>query len=57
MTWAHIRAHSDSHRQIPTVEELLNGAQVQHPRRLDATFKRAPKAKGAAAEQLKLDRG
>jgi hypothetical protein len=41
--------------QILTVEELLNGAQVEYPRLLDATFKQAPKARGAAIEQLKLD--
>jgi hypothetical protein len=41
--------------QILTVEELLNGAQVQYPRLLDATFKQAPKARAAAVEQLKLD--
>lgn len=41
--------------QILTVEELLNGAQVAYPRLLDATFKQAPKARGAAVEQLKLD--
>src|SRR5579883_1874547 len=41
--------------QILTVEELLSGVQVKYPRLLDATFKQAPKAKGAAAEQLKLD--
>jgi site-specific DNA-methyltransferase (adenine-specific) len=40
--------------QILTVEDLLNGAQVQYPRLLDATFKQAPKARGAAVEQLKL---
>lgn len=41
--------------QILTVEQLLSGAQVAYPRWLDATFKRAPKAKGAAAEQMTLD--
>ncbi|MGA3054363.1 MAG: DNA methyltransferase [Candidatus Korobacteraceae bacterium] len=41
--------------QILTVEQLLSGAQVQYPRLLDATFKKAPKARGAAVEQLKLD--
>jgi DNA modification methylase len=43
--------------QILTVEQLLNGAQVQYPRLLEATFKKAPKARGAAVEQLKLDHG
>ena len=41
--------------QILTVEQLLSGAQVAYPRLLDAKFKQAPKARGAAAEQLKLD--
>ena len=41
--------------QILTVEQLLSGAQVAYPRLLDATFKQAPKARGAAIEQLKLD--
>ncbi len=43
--------------QILTVEQLLGGAQVQYPRLLEATFKKAPKARGAAVEQLTLDRG
>ena len=41
--------------QILTVEQLLSGGQVQYPRLLEATFKKAPKARGAAVEQLKLD--
>ncbi len=41
--------------QILTVEQLLGGAQVQYPRLLEATFKRSPKARAAAVEQLKLD--
>ena len=41
--------------QILTVEQLLSGAQVQYPRLLESTFKKAPKARGAAVEQLKLD--
>jgi hypothetical protein len=41
--------------QILTVEQLLSGAQVQYPRLLEATFKRAPKARGAAVEQLTFD--
>jgi len=41
--------------QILTVEQLLGGAQVAYPRLLDATFKQAPKARGATVEQLKLD--
>jgi len=43
--------------QILTVEQLLSGAQVAYPRLLDATFKQAPKARGATVEQLKLDAG
>ncbi len=43
--------------QILTVEQLLSGAQVGYPRLLEATFKRAPKARGAAVEQLKFDGG
>jgi DNA modification methylase len=41
--------------QILTIEQLLLGEQVAYPRWLDATFKQAPKAKGAAAEQMTLD--
>jgi len=41
--------------QILTVERLLGGAQVEYPRLLDATFKQAPKARGAAVEQMRLD--
>ena len=41
--------------QILTVEQLLSGGQVQYPRLLEATFKKAPKARAAAVEQLKLD--
>ena len=41
--------------QILTVEQLLSGGQVQYPRLLEATFKKAPKARGAAVEQLTLD--
>ncbi len=40
--------------QILTVEQLLSGAQVQYPQLLEATFKRVPKARGAAVEQLKF---
>ena len=39
--------------QILTIEELLAGKQVAHPRLLDATFKKAPKAR-KAAEQMSL---
>ena len=40
--------------QILTIEELLAGKQVEHPRLLDATFKKAPKARKAAEEQMPL---
>jgi len=40
--------------QILTIEQLLEGKNVLRPRLLDVTFKRAPKAKGAAAESMKL---
>jgi DNA modification methylase len=40
--------------QILTIEQLLNGETIQHPRMLEVTFKRAPKAKVAAATQLEL---
>ncbi len=43
--------------QILTVEQLLGAAQVAYPRLLDATFKQAPKARGAAVEQMTLDAG
>ena len=42
--------------QILTVEELLAGKQVAHPRLLDATFKKAPKSRKAAEEQIPLAR-
>ena len=46
--------------QILTIEELLNGAQVDLPRLAfmpsqDATFKKAPKAKGKKKDNEKLD--
>lgn len=40
--------------QILTIEHLLAGKAVQRPRLLDLTFKRAPKAKAAAAETMNL---
>jgi hypothetical protein len=41
--------------QILTVEGLMNGAErLEYPRLLDATFKQAPKARGAAAQQEDL---
>ena len=50
-----VDCHTYPRIQILTVEELLSGAQVAYPRLLDATFKQAPKARGAAVEQLKFD--
>ncbi len=41
--------------QILTIAQLLVGEQVAYPRWLDATFKQAPKSKGAAAEQMTLE--
>jgi site-specific DNA-methyltransferase (adenine-specific) len=40
--------------QILTIEELLAGKQVAHPRLLDATFKKAPKSRPAAEKKLQL---
>jgi hypothetical protein len=37
--------------QILTIEQLLAGASVRYPRLLEATFKKAPKAKAAKAQQ------
>ena len=41
--------------QIRTIEELLAGRGIQYPRLIDVTFKPAPKAKAAKAENLTLD--
>jgi hypothetical protein len=47
--------HKDFPRlQILTINQLLNGAIVEYPRLLDATFKQAPKARGAAAKNMQL---
>lgn len=43
--------------QILTIEDPLAGKQVAHPRLLDATFKKAPKARKAAEEQISLSDG
>lgn len=32
--------------QILTIEQLLNGEEMKYPRWVDATFKKAPKARG-----------
>jgi len=43
--------------QLLTIEDLLNGKQLERPpvRQLDATFKRAPKARTETASQLRFD--
>jgi len=43
--------------QILTIEELLAGKAVAYPRMLEVTFKKAPKARKAAEEQLPLGGG
>jgi hypothetical protein len=43
--------------QILTIEQLLNGVRIEFPHLLEETFKRAPKAKAAKAENLTLDLG
>ena len=40
--------------QIITIDELLRGETIKHPRMHEVTFKHAPKAKGAKAENLEL---
>ncbi len=40
--------------QIITIEQLLSGSEIQHPRMLEVTFKQAPKAKSAKEENLAL---
>jgi site-specific DNA-methyltransferase (adenine-specific) len=40
--------------QILTIEQLLQGKTIQHPRMMETTFKKAPKAKAAKAENLAL---
>jgi site-specific DNA-methyltransferase (adenine-specific) len=40
--------------QILTIEELLAGKSVAYPRMLEVTFKKAPRARKAAEEQLAL---
>ena len=50
--------HKDYPRiQLLSIAQLLMGAAVEYPRLLDATFKQAPKARGAAAENLPLPLG
>ena len=41
--------------QVLTVQQLLNGQQVEYPRYArDNTFKQAPRSRGAAAENMSL---
>ncbi len=40
--------------QILSIAELLDGKKIEYPRLLDVTFKKAPKARNAAAEQMPL---
>ncbi len=40
--------------QILSIAELLAGKQVEYPRLLDVTFRRAPKARKAVEEQIPL---
>jgi hypothetical protein len=40
--------------QIVTVEQVLRGDKIQYPRLMEVTFKKAPKAKGAAAQGIPL---
>lgn len=40
--------------QILTVEQLLNGEQIEYPRLLDVTYKKAPKAREKQAVTMKL---
>jgi hypothetical protein len=50
--------HKDYPRiQLLSIAQLMMGAAVDHPRLLDATFKQAPKARGAAAKNLTLALG
>mgnify|MGYP005812814565 CR=1 FL=1 len=43
--------------QLVTVGELLAGKEIEYPRALDVTFKKAPKAKAAAAKSMGLPLG
>ena len=41
--------------QILTIQQILDGKQPDNPRhRIDATFKKAPRSRAAAAENLTL---
>ena len=43
--------------QIVTIQQLLRGEKIGFPRLLEATYKKAPKAKAAAAEAIPLPLG
>ncbi len=43
--------------QILSIAEMLGGKQVEYPRLLDVTYKKAPKARKAAEEQMTLSAG
>jgi hypothetical protein len=43
--------------QILHIADLLAGRKIEYPRLLDVTFKRAPKARKAAEEQMPLGGG
>lgn len=45
------------HIQILSIEELLEGKRVEYPRLLDVTYKKAPRARRAAEEQMTLSGG
>ena len=40
--------------QILTIEQLLEGKQVAHPRLLDATFKKAPRSRPEPEKKMPL---
>ena len=40
--------------QILSIAELLVGKKIDYPRLLDVTYKKAPRARGAPAEQIEL---
>ena len=43
-----------SRLQLLSIAELLEGKKIEYPRLLDVTFKKAPKARKAAEEQIRL---
>ncbi len=40
--------------QILSIADLLEGKKIEYPRLLDVTYKKAPRVRGAAAEQQTL---